>query len=521
MKKALKINLSGQIFHIDDDAYEKLKVYLDTISSHFSNVNESKEILSDIESRIAELFHERMSDENQVISIKEVDEVIDIMGRPEEIADEDEASGAHKNREQRASRRLYRDPENAAFGGVSSGLSAYFNLDVLLIRILFVVLTLVGAGTPVLLYIILWIAVPRAETAAEKLEMRGEKVTVSNIEKAVRDEYEDVKQNLNRARNSDSFKRTEDAFTRIFGAIGTIILVFFKVILGFIAFGLIITGIGLLFGTISFVFFGAHFLPIGPNGTINHTLPELIQPFVNPDNASALLIAVMLLLLIPILSIVYGLFKALFRFKGKDRVLGLGAFTIWILALIAAIMILYYEGRNYKDSEIVSDTKVLSLFTSDTLNLSINNNELSKLDRDREPNFDHKWFFSDDLDSFYGDIDVNVRKSTDSDFKVRVEKTARGIDNDAARELAQKINYSFSQNESALVLNPYYLIEKEGPWRAQSVAITVYVPLGKFIKFDRNTEDFLGWIHNTEDFSDWEVAGKTMTMKEEGLALPK
>jgi phage shock protein PspC (stress-responsive transcriptional regulator) len=241
MKKALKINLSGQIFHIDEDAYEKLKVYLDTISSHFSNANESKEILSDIESRIAELFHEKMSDENQVISVKEVDEVIDIMGRPEEIADEDELSGSQKNREQRASRRLYRDPDNAVLGGVSSGLSAYFNLDVVLFRILFIVFTLIGVGTPVLLYIILWIAVPKAETAAEKLEMRGERVTVSNLEKAIKDEYEDVKDNLKKARNSESFRKTEDLLTGFFRVIGTIIVVIFKIILGFVALIFVLT----------------------------------------------------------------------------------------------------------------------------------------------------------------------------------------------------------------------------------------------------------------------------------------
>jgi len=521
MKKAVKINLSGQIFHIDDDAYDKLKIYLDTISSHFSNVNESKEILSDIESRIAELFQERMSNENQVISIKEVDEVIDIMGRPEEIADEDEPTTSHRSRENRGSRRLYRDPENAVFGGVSAGLSAYFNLDVLLIRILFVVLTLIGAGTPFLLYIILWIAVPKAETPAEKLEMRGEKVTVSNIEKTVRDEYEEVKQNLNRARNSESFKRTEDTFTRIFGVLGSIIVVFFKVIVGFIAFGLILMGISLLFGTVGFVFFGAHFLPFGPNGTINHTFPEIIEPFVNPSNASALILAAMLLLLIPILAIIYGLFKALFRFKGKDKVLGMGAFTLWILALIAVIMIFYYEGRNYQDRDMVTDSRSLAPFTGDTLYLSLNKSEIARMDNENNFNFDHKWYFSDDLDSFSGDIDINVRKSSDSEYKLRIEKTARGIDNETAAKFAQKIEYSYTQNGENLVLNPYYELEKESPWRAQSVEVTVYVPVGKYVILDKNTEDFLGWVQNTEDISEWEVVGKTMLMKEEGLSFAK
>jgi hypothetical protein len=268
------------------------------------------------------------------------------------------------------------------------------------------------------------------------------------------------------------------------------------------------------------VFFGAHFLPFGHGGAIQHTFPELIQPFVNPENASALIVAVMLLILIPILAIIYGLFKALFRFKAKDKMLGMSAFIIWILALIAAFMLVYYEGRNYQDGEVVTDTKILAPFTGSTLYLSVDSDDLNKMDSEDYLNIDNKWYFSEEMDVFYGDIDINVRKAPDSEYKVRIEKTARGRDNDAAQQLAQGIMYEFKQKDSLLVLDPYYLIEKAGPWRAQSVEVTVYIPLGKSIKFDRNTEDFLGWVQNTDDYSDWEVAGKTLIMKEDGLGLP-
>jgi phage shock protein PspC (stress-responsive transcriptional regulator) len=519
MKKALKINLSGQIFHIDEDAFEKLKIYLDTISSHFSNASESKEIITDIEMRIAELFREKMTDMNQVITLTDVDQVIEIMGQPEMIIDEEEVQGKGKVRNQRASRRLYRDPDNAILGGVSAGLGAYFNLDILLIRIIFLVLILVGAGSPILLYLILWIAVPKAETVAEKLEMRGEKVNVSNLEKAVKEEYEDVKENLKRARNSDSFRRTEDFFTRFLRVIGTIVITFFKVILGFIALVLILVGIALLFGTIGFVFFGAHFMPFAHVGTIQHTFPELIQPFVNPDNASAFIIAVMLVILIPILAIIYGLFKALFRFKGKDRMLGMGAFTVWILSLIAVFMLVYYEGRNYQEGEVVTDTKILAPLKSDTLMLSLDPSDLNMMNSEEYLDIDNKWYFSKDLDKLYGDIEINVRKSDDSDYKVRIEKSARGRDNQGAQELASGISYSFEQKGSSLVLDPYYMIEHDGRWRAQQVEVTVYVPVGKYVNINTNAEDFIGWIQNTSDLSSWDIAGKTMIMKEDGLSL--
>jgi len=149
MKKAIKINLSGIIFHIDDDAYEKLKAYLDSISKHFSNKQESKEIIDDIESRIAELFQERVTEENQVITLEIVNEVIDIMGNPEDIADSGEGSEEKRtfHESYSSSRRLYRDTENSVIGGVCGGLGAYFGIDPVIFRLLFVIFFFAGGAS--------------------------------------------------------------------------------------------------------------------------------------------------------------------------------------------------------------------------------------------------------------------------------------------------------------------------------------------------------------------------------------
>ena len=139
MKKAIKNNLSGIIFHIDDDAYEKLKKYLDTISRHFSNKQESKEIIDDIEARIAELFQERITAETQVITVAIVNEVIDIMGNPEDIADSGDGTEDQRSFHESysTSKRLYRDSENSVIGGVCGGLAAYFGVDPVIFRLLF------------------------------------------------------------------------------------------------------------------------------------------------------------------------------------------------------------------------------------------------------------------------------------------------------------------------------------------------------------------------------------------------
>ena len=194
MKKTLTINLANQVFHIDEDAYIRLKEYLDRIESHFSNKDERNDIVSDIENRISELFGERTSAEKQVITLQDIEEIIRIMGDPVEIGGGTE-SGSEQETTPPGTKRLYRDPDNRVLGGVCSGIGMYFKLDPTIVRLVFLVIFF-GFGIGFLIYIILWIVVPEARTTAQKLEMRGDPVNASNIGKFMRDEYEHVKKNF-------------------------------------------------------------------------------------------------------------------------------------------------------------------------------------------------------------------------------------------------------------------------------------------------------------------------------------
>jgi phage shock protein PspC (stress-responsive transcriptional regulator) len=198
MKKTLSINLSGSVFNIDDDAYQLLKDYLNLIERHFRNEQESKEIISDIEARIAELFKERINDFKQVITFPDVEEVIEIMGQPEEFIDPGDSQQYQRKEKFGPSgyRRMYRDPDNRLMGGVCSGMAAYWGTDPLIIRIIFIVATLIFLSGAVI-YVILWVVLPEAKTTAQKLEMRGEPVNISNIGKAVKEEFEKIKEKMN------------------------------------------------------------------------------------------------------------------------------------------------------------------------------------------------------------------------------------------------------------------------------------------------------------------------------------
>lgn len=193
MKKTLSINIRGIVFNIDEDAYQKLNSYLSEIYRHYKNQPGCDEIVSDIENRIVELFQERLSENKQVITIADVTEVIRILGHPSDFDRElEEDTPPMGNKSTRGPKRLYRDPESRVIGGVCSGLGAYFNIDPVWFRLLFV-LAVIFAGTGILLYLILWIVLPPARTVSERLEMRGDPIDIDNIEKSVRKEMNDVK----------------------------------------------------------------------------------------------------------------------------------------------------------------------------------------------------------------------------------------------------------------------------------------------------------------------------------------
>ncbi len=194
MKITVSINLGGYSFNIDEDAYSDLKRYLRNLELHFAAEESSSEILSDIETRLAEIFRTKITTFKQVINIEDVRQAISVMGTPEDISDND-----HKSVKDKFSspgyHRMYRDPDNRIIGGVCSGMGAYWNIDPVIMRIIFVALVLAG-GIGVLVYLILYIVIPEAKTTAQKIEMKGEPVNIHNIKEAVKQEFKTVKKNM-------------------------------------------------------------------------------------------------------------------------------------------------------------------------------------------------------------------------------------------------------------------------------------------------------------------------------------
>lgn len=194
MKITVSINLGGYAFHIDEDAYSELKLYLKNLELHFAGEESSSEIITDIETRMAELLRSRITGYKQVIEISDVNDIITVLGTPEDISDQ-ERPKAREKFSSRGYHRIYRDPDHRIFGGVCSGMSAYWSIDPIILRVIFAALILAG-GLGGLLYLILWIVIPEAKTTAQKIEMKGEPVNISNIKDAVKNEFETVRKNM-------------------------------------------------------------------------------------------------------------------------------------------------------------------------------------------------------------------------------------------------------------------------------------------------------------------------------------
>ena len=299
MKKTYNINLNGQVFCIDDDACLKLQSYIDTLESHYLKEEDGREIMADIESRIAELLKEALGKGyKQVVTMEDIDQIIRIMGSPDVIIDEDTDKSTEPIK-----RKLYRDTDESVLGGVASGIAAYFDISVVWIRIAFVLLAFFY-GVTILVYIILWIATPAAVTARQKMEMKGEKINVSNIEKNIRDTYDDLKKNSGIQK---FFTGIENGAKTCFQKLNTILGKCLKIVFS------VLSVVGLLAGT--FLFILVFWCLLYPESVTNFSIYHILCSSISSELLLTLKIILLLTLNIPLLLIIYISARYLFQFN--------------------------------------------------------------------------------------------------------------------------------------------------------------------------------------------------------------
>ena len=330
MKKTLTVNLGGTVFHIDEDAYRLLDNYLSNLKIHFRKEAGADEIIDDIERRISELFAEKLTAGSQVITITDVEEVIARMGKPEDMEAENDSEPSVGNATRTTiHRRLYRNPDDKLLGGVISGMAAYLGWDVTLLRLLLLVVLICGVGTLIPVYIVCWLVIPEARTAAEKLSMRGEAVTVENIGKTVTDGFEKVANGVNDYMKSDKprtfLQKLADALVMVAGWFFKICLVIFAIICSPLLFVFGVVFVALLFAAVM--------VAIGGGAALISMFPtfDVILP-TSPLSAIVMYIAGILLVGIPLVSLVWAIFSQIFKWQPMASGLKWTLVILWMVS---------------------------------------------------------------------------------------------------------------------------------------------------------------------------------------------
>ena len=334
MKKTYNINLGGIVFHIDEDAYELLDKYLSNLRIHFSKEEGAEEIVHDMELRISELFSERLNEKNQVITLKDVEEIIAQMGKPEEFSEDATQDTNEYIKEEKTPKRLFRDPDNKVIGGVCSGIAAYFGWDVTILRILLIILAFpifwngafIIKGI-VLFYIIAWIIIPEANTATDKLSMKGMKVNVENIGKTVTDGFEKVNDYVKSDKPRSILHKIGEAIVSVVGFLVKAVLVIAAIcftpvlfILLVVCFSLLMAAIGVI-GSLPTFFY--------------HAMPVVDWSVVTSSPVPTTLLAVsgILVIGIPIVGFIHFLMSTFGGWKAMPFAARMTLLVLWLIAL--------------------------------------------------------------------------------------------------------------------------------------------------------------------------------------------
>ena len=497
MNKTVNINLAGIFFHVDEDAYNVLKNYLDTIKMSFKNTEGSSEIIADIEARISELFSELLQSKAEVISLKEVDEVIAIMGQPEDYLDEEALNEEQTNFDTQSStntnKKLYRDVNDRYISGVCSGIGHYVGLDSLWVRLLFILLLFISAGTIVPIYIILWVLVPEAITTADKLRMTGQPINVSNIEKKIKDGFSSVSDGVKQVdfkKHGNQIKSSSKTAVDSLIKVLSVGLKFFGKFIGLI---LIIVSISMFVGLISFV------LSINIMDFINLPLSNEIQLTTNIP-AWLLSILVAISFGVPIFFLFYlGLKVIMSNLKSIGRVAKLTLLGLWICSLIGWMT---YGVKQF--SEFSHNSKIdqyESIYTnSDTLYVKMKPHKFIDKELYRDNDIDLEYDEEGNRIIYSQNIRLVVKSTKESTPYMVIEKNASGKTYQMAKNRASNINYDWELTPNdELLLDGYFTSTPDQLDRGQQLEITLFMPEGMIIYAYDNTYSY---HRNTSGFGD-------------------
>jgi phage shock protein PspC (stress-responsive transcriptional regulator) len=556
MKKNISINISGIIFHIEEDGYDKLKGYLGSIHHYFSTYEESEEIIADIENRIAEIFLAKLGQNKQVITVDDVQELIATMGTVDDF-EAIENESRHQNKKQpqtdyhtnfnfehetfesvkaeeyssnRNKKRLYRDtkrkliagvaagiahyfsidplwirlafaatflgvfgaeiiptialisyiafwiispvsdslpedtrikklfrnPERHILGGVASGLSSYFGADETVIRLLFVLgIPLGGAG--LIIYLILWAITPEAKTLTDRMQMEGEPVTLSNIEKKIKESLdidENDEENIFAKILVFPFRLIAKFFNFLsenFRPLGNFFLETIRIFSGgFLTMASFVIVLALLIALAAVL--GLFSVPYMSNAQIDGVPLSLIRQSVPMWG----LVALLMILIIPFFTFGLAGISVIAKRRVVSPMAAWSLFGFWILGLIGASATIPSFVQSF---QVESSQKNIVIYKNNASVLLLDLNEQQE--------------------EGLGFVKLTIRGYDGKEIKLVQKVEARGGSQEEANENAQMIDYRVVQKDSTLIFDKNLLLKEGAAFRVQNVNMELFIPYGK------------------------------------------
>jgi phage shock protein PspC (stress-responsive transcriptional regulator) len=498
MNKILNINLGGYALTIDDDAYEYLSAYLDSIRRRFHESDGRDEIIGDIEGRLGEVITESMG-VRTIVMLPDVESAVALMGKPEDFGGEEVAGASTSSSSSsssksgpssiRTGKRLFRDEEDSVVAGVCSGLAAYFGMhDPVWMRLIFVLLGFASFGFWAPAYVLMWILVPPAKTAVDRLAMRGQPANMDNIAREVEEGFDRLGKKVNEMgsqakKNSSNAQQVMSTGVTV---IGQIFGFFLRFIAKFAALIAILIGIAIVLGL------GAGWIGSIMALVIGAPFVEYFSPFSSGWTWFGI-VNVFFLLAIPAIGLILFFSRLLFKTRTPGWVTGTLT-GLFILSVIAAFSMLPFGIKEYTQNGSVSKNIDLSSMRTDTLRVEAIDDLLGRRYHNANDfDFDDDGLrLSEEGLQMRCPLEIRVFPSQDEQYHVTQIIKSQGSSNLNAQENADRVSYAAEFNGSALRVPTSYKVAKGEKWRGQRVRINIEVPRGKFITFDEKIHEYAG-----------------------------
>jgi len=502
MKKNFSVNIGGRIFNIDDDAYECLNNYLSRLRNYFAGEQGYNEIIADIEMRIAELLDQEKEQGQPIITIKRIEEVIASMGEPDQLSDS-ETEKPKSTRSNKTRGKLYRDPDNRQIGGVAAGIAAWFGIDPVWVRLIFAAFTLFYA-VGIIVYAVLWLILPIAQTTSEKLEMQRQTININTM----RNELASAGSGLQKTGNS--VLHSVGTFIRFVTEVVARVFHLLVQVLGRLAgLFLLLLVLSLFFG-ISAASLVREQLNMGNYQLDTTTVLQALQWLIpGPDVRWLAYISITLMLVAITGLLIYTGLRLLLKWPP----LRWQVIIIFVLLLVAGIVTAIGAVFQYSRSseQVGSITKRQSIvMKKNYIHLASGPNEYNEyfmpLAGDTLPG---------NIKYALGEISLSIRPVPADSLFVTGIQSASAWQQSQAEGYASSISYCYKMQDTLVTLNPYFMFPQSDGMRNQKMYIIIGIPINTEVVIDEH----LSWRANYSDFLDNQRDGGTFIMTASGLKL--